>query len=526
MASPENRGYHPDEWVVQIRQSLQEGIGHGADDGEDDCENIPVSIASIPKFLRSSDPEAYAPHVVAIGPYHHFRADLQDMAGFKLCAAKRIRRELRGVEFQRIVDEFVRAEEKIRSHYHRHINLNSDTLAWMMAVDACFLLQFLRVYACEAALKGSSPPFMSRTKISHNSVLRDILMLENQIPLFLLRKILDFSLSSTEEADEHLSEMLKNFTVEISPFKLPEEHLQHCFHPQKSSHLVEILYSSLVPEAKQLPEIDEIEEENDENSLKDQAFDVLNHVKQAIISWLCKLLLKLSFKILSSLPGFLILRESFEYFSQSENPVTERDVKKAPFYVEEIAIPSATELVDAGIRFSPTNGLSAIMFDMKDGILQLPAIRIDANTEVILRNLVAYETVVVSGPPVIAGYSDFMNGIVDTAEDAKVLRRRGVILNRLKSDADVADLWNGMRRSCRLPKVQFFDKVIEDVNVYYNRSWSVKAKRLARRYVFGSWQLLVFVVAFLLLLLLSLQAFCLVFGCARRINVRREDIKG
>ncbi|KAK8926670.1 putative UPF0481 protein [Platanthera zijinensis] len=491
MASPENRGYHPDEWVVQIRQSLQEGIGHGADDGEEDCENIPVSIASIPKFLRSSDPEAYAPHVVAIGPYHHFLADLQDMAGFKLCAAKRIRKELRGVEFQRIVDEFVRAEEKIRSHYHRHINLNSDTLAWMMAVDACFLLQFLRVYACE--------------KISHNSVLRDILMLENQIPLFLLRKILDFSLSSTEEADEHLSEMLKNFTVEISPFKLPEEHLQHCFNPQKSSHLVEILYSSLVPEAKQLPEIDEIEEENDENSLKDQAF---------------------SFKILSSLPGFLILRESFEYFSQSEIPVTDHSVKKPPFYVEEIAIPSATELVDAGIRFSPTNGLSAIMFDMKDGILQLPAIRIDANTEVILRNLVAYETVVVSGPPVIAGYSDFMNGIVDTEEDAKVLRRRGVILNRLKSDADVADLWNGMRRSCRLPKVQFFDRVIEDVNVYYNRSWSVKAKRLARRYVFGSWQLLVFVAAFLLLLLLSLQAFCLVFGCARRINVRREDIKG
>ncbi|KAK9923035.1 hypothetical protein M0R45_031470 [Rubus argutus] len=50
--------------------------------------------------------------------------------------------------------------------------------------------------------------------------------------------------------------------------------------------------------------------------------------------------------------------------------------------------------------------------------------RLDGNTEVVLRNLVAYEASTVSGPLVLARYTELMNGIIDTKEDVKLLREK------------------------------------------------------------------------------------------------------
>ncbi|KAJ8536188.1 hypothetical protein K7X08_034589 [Anisodus acutangulus] len=67
-----------------------------------------------------------------------------------------------------------------------------------------------------------------------------------------------------------------------------------------------------------------------------------------------------------------------------------------------------------------------------------------------------------------------MNGIIDTAEDVALLRERGIVLNRLKSDDEVANLWNSMSKSVKLTKVQLLDKVIEDVNKFYNGRWKLE----------------------------------------------------
>ncbi|PWA38091.1 hypothetical protein CTI12_AA584450 [Artemisia annua] len=122
------------------------------------------------------------------------------------------------------------------------------------------------------------------------------------------------------------------------------------------------------------------------------------------------------------------------------------DDSKAPV-IEEITFPSVMETAKAWIIFSPVNGgISEIGFNNKTSTLSLPVINLGVNTEVYLRNLVAYEACVAAGPVVVARYTELMNGIIDTEEDAKFLRERGIVLNRLKSDKEVADLWNRMRR--------------------------------------------------------------------------------
>ncbi|KAL3343317.1 hypothetical protein AABB24_027058, partial [Solanum stoloniferum] len=100
---------------------------------------------------------------------------------------------------------------------------------------------------------------------------------------------------------------------------------------------------------------------------------------------------------------------------------------------------------------------------------------------------------------------------------------RGIVLNRLKSDDEVANLWNSMSKSVKLTKVELLDKVIEDVNKFYNGRWRVKIGKYMKHYVFESWQFLTFLAAIMLLMLMTLQAFCSVYSCARVFHIQSSS---
>ncbi|KAG5008803.1 hypothetical protein JHK87_017318 [Glycine soja] len=235
----------------------------------------------------------------------------------------------------------------------------------------------------------------------------------------------------------------------------------------KSAHLLDFLYHMIVPnilEGQDTIEVEfkqgEEEEEGNEESNAD-----FSQVKQ---------LYSELWKRLSKLNKGPVLKQPLEYlFSQnggeSENSSSNSSLKNKPPSVEEITVPSVTELLNSGVRFLPTNGsILNITFDAKTCTFYLPTIGLDANTEVFLKNLVAYEASVASGPLVVTRYTELMNGIIDSDEDAKILREKGIILNHLKSDKEVANLWSGMSKLLRLSREPLLDKVIEDVNKYYN----------------------------------------------------------
>ncbi|GJT79288.1 gypsy type transposase [Tanacetum coccineum] len=76
-----------------------------------------------------------------------------------------------------------------------------------------------------------------------------------------------------------------------------------------------------------------------------------------------------------------------------------------------------------------------------------------------------------------------MNGIINTEEDATFFRERGIVVNQLKSDQEVANLWNGMSKSVKLTKVPKMDKVIEDVNKRFAQTWRVKMANFMKTYL-------------------------------------------
>ncbi|XP_028766409.1 putative UPF0481 protein At3g02645 [Neltuma alba] len=541
---------------MEIKKTLEN------DELEGEGELTAVSIFNVPKLLKICDPDSYVPQQVAIGPYHYWRPELYEMHRYKLAAAVRFRKHLQNHKLEDLVHELNMVEPRIRASYHKYLDFNGETLVWMMIIDASFLLEFFQVYAIQEGNK--IPGISSRMshlvdyagkKSAHNAILRDIVMMENQIPLCVLRKMLEFKFSSPDDADNVLFLILTGLVNELCPFKLMEDYpdvqLSEC------AHLLDFFYDMIVPKIKdQQPDhvihidgnIDPKGGENNEESSMNSSYlkkflkevwkilSKLNRgpvklIKEELLSRPLKVFVKLLWKIISNLPGIKLIKIPVQYFfnfTQGGKPengsATSKSLIEKPPLIEEITIPSVTELMNSGVRFVPTNGsINSIKFDSKTRTFHLPKVALDVNTEVFLRNLVAYESSVASGPLVLTRYTELMNGIVDSDEDAKVLRETGVILNHLKSDSEVAHLWNGMSRSIKLTKVPVLDKAVEDVNKYYNGRLKVKAWKLMKSYIIGSWQFLTFLAAICLLLLMILQSICSVYTCNRYFQMAISD---
>ncbi|KAL1554128.1 putative UPF0481 protein [Salvia divinorum] len=519
LLSPPHQSPNPiwDEqrWIIYIRQAL---------DYEDDLDqesHIPVSIFNVPKTLMRTSPESYVPQLVALGPYHHSRPELYEMEMYKLSTAKRSQKASPGLKLHNLVDQLSRAEHRFRASYHKFLNLNGETLAWMMAVDSCFLLDFLQ-------RKSGSPALNSGRKLGlHDALLRDIVKLENQVPLFSLKKTLEFMSGSSDGADDSsLYVMAVGLCRDSSPLMIQESN--DVDQINKSAHLLEFLYNLIFPRFHESFEITLDDDEQGPDKAKTGPF---SFIKSLVLSKPVTIILTLPWKLISNLPGILMLKQ-VEYFCFSRNTEGQNDNNNNSDHIghllmEEIAIPSVTELSNAGIEFVRTDkGISGIDFDKETATFHLPSLSVDVNTEVVMRNLVAYEACGDTLLPLIfTRYTELMNGIIDSEEDAKLLREKGIVLNYLKSDQDVADLWNGMSMSIRMTKVPFLDRVIEDVNRYYNGRWKVRIGKLVRRYVFGSWQSITLMAASMLLFFVSLQSFCTLFGCGRLFFHRARMIQ-
>ncbi|KAL3567759.1 hypothetical protein D5086_030410 [Populus alba] len=482
------------QWVNTIRRTLEREL-------EEDTDQIPVCIFTVPRTLMSSHPNFYTPHQLPLGPYHYWRPDLSEMESYKLSAARKLQNQFQSDNFQNLVEKLVKLEPKIRACYHKYLNLNAETLAWMMALDASFLLEFLQIYSVKenevlsrVSLRMTHLLDYSKRKSAHYVILRDIVMMENQIPLFVLRKVLKFLLMSAESADDMLISMLLGLCKELSPFKMVElektKVLEH-------SHLLDSLYDIMVPRVEELPiEIttEDVEENRSETEQENEGSGIDLNLVKSILSELWNTVselnigpmrcLKNASESITSKLGFYwtILNELLNLSASNRGiePENEssRNNQQLPPLAEEIAIPSVTQLSNTGVRFLPTKG-----------------------------------------PMIFARYIELMNGIIDTEEDVRLLREGGIIFNHLKSDQEVANLWNGMSKckSIRLTKAPFLDKVIEDVNKYYNSRWKVKIRKFMKHTVFCSWQFLTMLASILLLLLMAVESFCTVYKCIRII---------
>ncbi|KAL6208182.1 hypothetical protein ACLB2K_019133 [Fragaria x ananassa] len=140
-------------------------------------------IYRVPKRLRDVNEKAYTPQVVSLGPIHHGGEGLEAMEDHKMRYVKDFF-ERTNVNLEDCFNSLKEWEGRIRSCYAVNIEFSEEELVEMILVDGIFTVEVLLRSAFPTLQQESDrifgKPWMDR------DVVYDMLMLENQLPFFVL----------------------------------------------------------------------------------------------------------------------------------------------------------------------------------------------------------------------------------------------------------------------------------------------------------------------------------------------------
>ncbi|XP_066392032.1 UPF0481 protein At3g47200-like [Miscanthus floridulus] len=218
------------------------------------------TIYRVPPEILAVDKQAYLPTVVGLGPYLHDRIkssnELKQLQEYKWrCVDKLVSRTSSLIRkcLQRMKDQ----EQRVRDSYSRDINMNSEQLAKKMVLDGCFILHLLLKHADHApdgdAGAGGQvqddddddwTQVIGRCWI-WNLVKYDLLLLENQIPFFVIVDL--HELLRTEPplpAEKLISSGLQLFSA-LYPLTTPGSFTVSV---DQVHHLLHLVYLSIIPQ--------------------------------------------------------------------------------------------------------------------------------------------------------------------------------------------------------------------------------------------------------------------------------------
>ncbi|KAJ3679516.1 hypothetical protein LUZ60_017527 [Juncus effusus] len=458
---PNNRN-EPSSWVAYIHQKLNQARAEEA--------NNPwgkLSIYRVPKTLRDGDDKSYVPQVVSIGPIHHGKRKLREMEPHKWRAVHRVL-ERTGHEIERYIEAIRPLEEKIRSCYEGRIVLRSDEFILCLVLDGTFVLELFRGATIPNGftLLGYSrnDPVFSMCGAMH-SVQRDMIMLENQIPLFVLDRLLSVQ-SNRPDQKGHVA------------------HLAVCF------------FDPLMPTDVPLQERDRARMEMSINGFFDPLSDDGLHCLDAF---------RMSLLRTGPKPEPPPKRAWLKKWSQTRRVA---DKRRQQF------IHCVSELREAGIRCRKMNTDRFWDVQFENGVLKIPRILIHDGTKSLFLNLIAFEQCHLdTSRNMITSYVIFMDNLINSEEDVRYLHDRGIIEHWLGNDKDVSDLFS---RLCQEVVFDFNDSYLsslsDHVNKYYNNRWSTWFASLKHNYFSNPWAIISFFAASVLLLLTFAQTFYTVYS--------------
>eukprot|EP01018_Ginkgo_biloba_P036556 Gb_34677 [translate_table: standard] len=487
---------------MQVKGELQ-NIGSGSGSG------LP-SIFSAPKPLLDLNREAFVPRVISLGPYHFGNPELQNMENHKSEAARRVQSRLqgRGSSFNTMVDRIKTMEQMIRYCYDKEISYSGDVLSWIMAGDACFILEFLvshikrfrnQAFPVINTVSSQFDPVFDLVSENpvFNYILEDILLLENQIPLFILIEIIAMDMAGTNESPQKILRDIVEAWFSGSKF-LP--------FPLGLSlkNLLELLHHCNAGfECDVVPEQPEVK--------------LLKPFLEFISCWCTKYLRGMKKRDTASAE---VERERERGRSIRDFNVVESR-PKIP-----IKLPSAMELNNAGVKFQALHAkdmpqgtaVDWIKFDEKTCTLYLPQIHMINGTDRILRNMIALE--VCSWKyrwRKLPRYFKLMDELIDSEQDVALLRKHEILSNYLGSDTQAARVFNSLATPIEVgygfPRI---DLIRHGLEKYYERKYRILWSEFWEAYFSKPWLVAGSLGATLLLLLTVAQIFCLFYTCNPR----------
>ncbi|XP_049381176.1 UPF0481 protein At3g47200-like [Solanum stenotomum] len=227
------------------------------------------SIFKVNVRLRESNPDAYTPKMVSIGPYHRKNPQLRPMEKYKLLYLRRFLKRKEGLDVEFCTSELQILKEEALKCYE-DIEDNSHEFCQMLLLDGCFVVEFIRERWYEVEQLPKEKDMIIITNDA-SYIFRDLMLLENQLPFFVLDQLYHLT---KQDYESPLAVLVNNaFTRFVDTLKIFRasfrligsitgdiKHLLHLVHillcdgnpPKNVDH--HITYHKVMPNAIELSE--------------------------------------------------------------------------------------------------------------------------------------------------------------------------------------------------------------------------------------------------------------------------------
>ncbi|XP_022719633.1 UPF0481 protein At3g47200-like [Durio zibethinus] len=350
--------------------------------------NLWTTLYKVPHRLHQVNEKAYEPNVISIGPYHHGKQHLQATEVIKRRLFSRMIKD-KNLEPKDFVETMKSIEKQVRECYEEPLDhIDSGTFVKMMILDGCFIVQLF-----DFQDNGNYPseyPFNLNGFLTE--VNYDLLLLENQLPFFVLSELYGMINKSNVERDKFTELALSGLSKVIPGPKICPD--KKCpISAKDTKHLLSLVHDNWLPSSQG------IKQHKDFKAKADRCF------------WIC---------------------------CARKREEKDRRLRKN--------MRCATELKAAGISFSENNEKnlhSLFEIKFKNKKLKIPKLSIEHCTDRLLRNFIAYEQFIPSSEPTyVCDYVVFMHNLINSGKDVKLLRHKGIFDNCLGDDEAVAKMFN------------------------------------------------------------------------------------
>ncbi|KAE9447681.1 hypothetical protein C3L33_20420, partial [Rhododendron williamsianum] len=422
-------------------------------------------IYKVPEGLRKLNESAYIPRIIAIGPLHRNEKHLQTpMRGIKRhyinCLFDRLTKD--SVTKSSLLEQCLnKMKEKkfvgeVKEFYAKEFTVNDDDLL-NKTNEKEFVDKAKKYYDKEVMMTqpvtGGDP--ILDIILTRNFVKLDLLLLENQIPFFVLEelfkltvaKIPENKLSLTDYVHEYFGEIMSpegknsgsNTKTGCSPSDcaLWVNRIEQVSGKAKEYyHILHFLHDSYLPGKNR---------RINQNSTGVPLTSPLR----------CPLLLPRCTPPKEKTTG--------RQFGELQLSALDLDYAGVKF-----AVAPDRENNQFNINFNEPQSIFSWLFC--GAKFEIPTLHIHDPTESFFRNLIALEQCCPGVEPYFTSYAKLMDMLISSKEDVKVLKGKKVIRNHLGTDKDVADLFNKLCKEVVLEEFYFKDQC-QDAYKYSQHCW-------------------------------------------------------
>ncbi|XP_059292455.1 putative UPF0481 protein At3g02645 [Lycium ferocissimum] len=170
-----------------------------------------TTIFKVTVGLSESNSNAYKQKLISIGPYHKYNLELGSMEKYKLRYLRRFLKRKRGggrLDVQSCMSEMVKLKDDALKCYDDIGHLDNILVNFleMLLLDGCFVVEYNREH-CGMKLIGENK--IIKRSCTTNQVWRDLLLVKNQLPFFVLTKFHDM----TKEVEISITKLVMLYLV-------------------------------------------------------------------------------------------------------------------------------------------------------------------------------------------------------------------------------------------------------------------------------------------------------------------------